>query len=370
MDRSGLPWRMIKSLRPVFFAGAAAAAWLTFSAPAATADTASDQGSLLGGISSVASTATSATDTLAGASTSVVQAAQPITAAMLPAPVAPARVPVVSVPVPAVSVPVPVVAVPSVPLPATPVTTAPAPAAPSPTGLVQPVRGGVTDVVDDVIAAVPVVNQVVPEGPVASVTAPVVSAAETAVTDAVVPDAAGALPVVDQVIEPVRDIVDVDVDAPLPLPLAPLSSAPADPLDGTSEPSASLKPAADTAGFPAIGSASAEGLQAGQEGPLTPAATLLTAPGGGAALPLNAAAVSSGTPELPAGGESPASGWLPAAAGSGSGSGSSSSGSSGGAAAWLTASTIDLPLTGDAPVSGPLQHAPAPVSLEPGCSPD
>jgi hypothetical protein len=52
LGSTGLHWRALRPLRPLLLAGAAAMAWLALSAPAATADTASDSGSLPGGLGS------------------------------------------------------------------------------------------------------------------------------------------------------------------------------------------------------------------------------------------------------------------------------------------------------------------------------
>src|SRR6476661_6343815 len=55
MADAGLSWSVLRPLRPVFLAGAAALAWLAFSAPAADANNPHDQSSLLGGIASTVS---------------------------------------------------------------------------------------------------------------------------------------------------------------------------------------------------------------------------------------------------------------------------------------------------------------------------
>ncbi|WP_146069218.1 hypothetical protein, partial [Arthrobacter sp. ZGTC412] len=168
MAKARSSWR---ALRPVFLAGAATLTWLTFSSPAASADVLSDTTSLLGGVSSSVS---SVTDKLAGS-----------------APAAPA---------------------------------APAVAAPS-AGLLRPVVGQVSGLADNIVAAVPVVSQVVPAGAVKVIAAPIAGVADgatAAVVNVVVPPVAGAVPVLEPVVEPVADLVTGTAPLPVAVPELPV----------------------------------------------------------------------------------------------------------------------------------------------------
>lgn len=308
MESARLPWR---ALRPLLLAGAAATAWLALSAPAAGADSAADSGSLLGGISSSVSS-------IAG--TAATQA-------------------------PAVAA-----------LPAQPVT-------PEPEDLLQPLTGPATGTVDYLIEAVPVVNQIVPAGTVGTVTAPVVTAADTIVAEAahtVLPAASDALPVLDPILEPVEELMSGIGSLPL----------------GESEavtPGLAVVPDISTfdGGFgtdvePALGglfnaAADSSGLSVTPES----AASFPTAPGS-----VRSSTAPAGSLESPGNGEAPPGPHeLPAAPGSGSGT-SQSSGAGPGGSAWLSTFHLDVPLTGVFRVSGPLQNSPAPVSFDPGSSPD
>ncbi|WLQ05131.1 hypothetical protein [Arthrobacter oryzae] len=312
-----LSWR---ALRPVLLAGAAATAWLTLSAPAASANAASDPGSLVGGVSSsVSSVAEAATspvgDILAAAASSPTAVAAP----------------------PGVTV-----------LPAQPSSTEPA-------GLVQPLTGAV----DHVIAAVPVVNQIVPTGNISAVTAPVIDAADgivAGIAQEVLPAAGDTLPVLEPVVEPVSDLLD-GVDSLPDNIAAPVLTVPDAAGGASNTPAAALPLRADTesAGGPAaayVTSMAVAPFSAADSG------TLRSVP------------AETGSVESPGPREgSPGPAEIPAVPGSGSGSGQSSSGGAGGAA-WLSTFYLDVPLTGVFPVSGPLQNAPTPVSFDPGSTPD
>ncbi|MBP1137235.1 hypothetical protein JOE31_003467 [Arthrobacter sp. PvP023] len=331
MESAGFPWR---ALRPLLLAGAAATAWLTLSAPAASADTASDSASLLGSVSSSVSSVTAAAinpveDVLAAAVPGV-RTDAPVDEAVLPA----------------------------------------QPSSAEPAGLLQPLTGAATGPVDYLIEVVPVVNQIVPSGTVGAVTAPVTAAADgivTGIAEEVLPIAGDALPVLDPVVEPVGDLLagvgplpGPEVLIPnLPVPdIAAADDATADSIAPARVPpvSADAPSASDLPAAPAT-STSAMSKSAASFHPSGPG-TLQTAPvqAGILADPLPR----DGTP-------SPA--VLPAVPGSGSGSSQSQGGGAGGAA-WLSAFHLDVPLTVVLPVSGPLQSAPAPVSFDPGSSPD
>lgn len=334
MESARFPWR---TLRPLLLAGAAATAWLTLSAPAANADSTSDPGSLLGGISSslssVAGTAaTPVNDTLA----SVVHAVRPE------------------------AVQAPSVAAPAVAAPPT------RPVVPEPAGLLQPLTGAATGTVDYLIEAVPVVNQIVPSGTVGTVTAPAVAAADTIATEAahtVLPAASEALPVLEPVLEPVGELLPGTHTLSPPIPgseaLAPSLAAVTDSsaFDGGSGTGAGPAPGARfgadlLSSGPSVTSEHAVSLPVANLG----SARSSTSPAGNFESPGNA-------------GGAPVPHEPPAVPGSGSGT-SQSSGAGPGGSAWLSTFHLNVPLTGVFPVSGPLQSSPAPVSFDPGSSPD
>lgn len=334
MESARLPWR---TLRPLLLAGAAATAWLALSAPAASADSTSDSGSPLGGISSSVSS-------VAG------KAAAPVneTLASVVAVVRPDAVPAPAAAAPAVAAP-----------PAQPV-------AQQPAGLLQPLAGTATGTVDYLIDAVPVLNQIVPGGTVGTVTAPVVAAADSVVAEAaqaVLPAASDALPVLEPVLEPVDELISGVDTLPIPLPaieavasgLAAMTDSPA--LDG------GFGIAAGPAQNEPFGAARvSSGLSSTPASPQTlPHANLgsthsSSPPAGALEYPVN-------------GGGTPDPRELPAVPGSGSGT-SQSSGAGPGGSACLSTFHLDVPLTGVFPVGGPLQNSPAPVSFDPGSSPD
>ncbi len=319
MESARSPWR---TLRTLILAGAAATAWLALSAPAANAESTPDSGSLLGtissSVSSVAGTAaTPVNDTLASVRQTV---AEP-----------PAQL-----------------------------------AAPEPAGRLQPLTGAATGTVDYFIDAVPVVNQIVPSGTSGTVTSPVIAAADTFAADAahaVLPAAGDALPVLEPVLEPVDELLTGTDTLPLPLPgseaLAPGLAAVTDSsaFDGGFGTEVGPAPGVQLGAIPLSYRLS-----------LTPESTLsLPVANLGSA---RSSAAPAWSPESPGNGDGTAGPYeLPAVPGSGSGT-SQSSGAGPGGPAWLSTFHLDVPLTGVFPVSGPLQNSPAPVSFDPGSSPD
>lgn len=290
-------WR---ALRPLLLAGAATAAWLTFSASAATADSTSDPGSLLGG-------ATSSVSSLAA------PLAQPAAA-----------------PLEGGSPP------------------------PPPSGLLEPVVGDVAGTADQLIAAAPVVGNVLPPDTVKAAAVPVVGVTESAayaVIEAVAAPVVEALPVLEPALQPVVDLVHEAV----PIVSATLTGPAADGIPIDSSASAST------------GAAAAESAAAAGE----PADVA----GNGVFLGLEVQAVSSTFVSASAKDHTVAPGnpWdrpntPPAPAGPASGAANGASPS--GPAAWLDESGISLPDSGSHPLSGQTPHAPSPVSFDPGSSPD
>lgn len=297
----------LRALRPVFLAGAAALTWLTFSASTASADTLSDATTLLGGVTGSVS---SVTEKL---------------------PVAPA---------PATPKPEPV----------------------SSPGLLTPLVGDASGLADQLVYSVPVVNHVVPAEAVSVISVPIAQAADAAaaeVTEAVISPVAEALPVLDPVLQPVLDLVTGSAPLAVELPDLPLVSG-----DGESPASAGTVPAgveaastAPTSAIPFVEAASATGV----------------APVGGVALASSASWTSVDRPDSaqdqPTADPSPAPSQAPAVPASGTGSSAASAGSYG-AAAWLSAFNFDTSAPGAIRAADISDHAPAPVSFDPGSRPD
>lgn len=352
MANTGLSWSVLRPLRPVFLAGAAALTWLALSAPAADANNPHDQSSPLGGIASTVSSAGN------GAGNGLGNAAGGAAAALVPDHSADAA----SEPVNAV------------PVNAEPVTE---PVTPTPETVLAPVVSGITEPVDTFLGELPAPD-ILPPDPVAIVTDPVVALADTAIadiTDTVVQPVTDTLPVdlpvepisdvltgtpplTTPVVTPITDVLDVVDDVVALADQAPLLPAPLD------------APVARTGGT-GVGTAYSPGvsLLAATAASESPSAHLANSGSSGSGDSPGS------SPALPSGGGSPAGGGTQTPEGlfpaspSGSGSGQSSGGPAA-SAAWLSSPFEYLPLTGIVPVSGHLQHIPSPVAIDPGSSPD
>ncbi|WP_307429367.1 hypothetical protein [Pseudarthrobacter defluvii] len=324
MARLSSPWR---ALRPALIAGAAAVTWLSLSSTAASADTGPDASSLLGGVTSSVSSLT-----------------HELADAVSPAPAGSPSGPAVQ------------------------------------SGLLQPVVSPVSGPADNLIASVPLVDQVVPAGTVSSVSTPLTEVADgvaAGVVQVVVDPAAEAVPVLEPVLQPVSDLLTGAAPLPLPLPGQSVEAVQVE------VPAAETPAPADARASAAA--ATAEDQQSPTETAQAAAELASTPPAASSAhLDSRSAAGHAGTwvlqsdvsalidpaadLPLPADPESlPAQ--VPAVPGSGTGSSGSSGGPSG-AAAWLSPFDFDFDrpcadLPGD--VS---EHAPAPVSFDPGSSPD
>ncbi|QHK21924.1 hypothetical protein GU243_22170 [Pseudarthrobacter psychrotolerans] len=216
---------------------------------------------------------------------------------------------------------------------------------------------------DQLIAAVPVVKTVVPAGTVTALAVPVAAAVDTAADDLVetiAPPLTDAAPVLAPVLRPVVDLVDTTVpSSPVTLPaLLPLEeiAVTGDLSTVTDAPGAATAAAGHTADATADSPGTSENsLKVDGLSPLpVPAGTEMHA--AHAEGPWTA---DPSTPPAPA----------PAGPASGAGSGASSSGPSG-SAAWLEDFDFNLPHKGSFPISGSSEHAPSPVSFDPGSSPD
>jgi hypothetical protein len=318
MAGNSSPWR---ALRPVFLAGAATLTWLTFSASAASADTLPDAASLLGGVTSSLSSVTEKLPDAVAAAPGV-SAADPV----------------------------------------------------SSPGLLQPLAGGVSGLADQIISTVPVVNQVVPAGTVSAVAVPAAQAvdAKTAgVVNAATPPVVEALPVLEPVLQPVADLVTGNTALPLPLPeehvVAPNDEIPAQAPATAQSPAAPEPPVTTTGQADSEATATSGAIEA--SGTTTPSAGSVAATV--AQLPLQAVVFAPDiTEEQPRTGDPwSAPAQAPPASGSGPGSGTTSTGSSG-SAGCLSLFTFDPSLTGAVRAGETSERLPAPVSFDPGSSPD
>ncbi|WP_223253105.1 hypothetical protein [Arthrobacter sp. AFG7.2] len=225
--------------------------------------------------------------------------------------------------------------------------------------------GDVSDRADHIASSsLPLVTHVVPAGTVSVLADPIAQFADAAAAEVVnvaVPPVADALPVLDPVLQPVGDAVTGDVVLPLP---APLEMAPVE-VRAEAVTAAREAPAAEPAATAAMFvvsdlAATGESLASGT--------TMILAeqpePRPAAPVAPDFAEEQPGTVE-----PSPAPAQVPSAPGSGTGSSVSSAASSG-AAAWLNHFTFIPPMTGSVSAGETSEHAPAPVSFDPGSSPD
>ena len=352
MASSLSPWSALRPLRPVLLAGAAAVAWLSFSAPAAEASTQQGQDALLGAITAPAASASTGTNN-PGLTKQALKAIDSIAAATQPD-------------------------VPTVPVLAAPSKAVPSGAAPAPAEYVPSL---VSEIVAPVEAAANTLtsSEILP----AQVTAPVASLADTAVdrvaeavTQTVVEPVAEAAPVLAPPLNSISDVVSPA--PPLIEPVAPVrqigeeidsaaavdvpEALPAAPSSGSSnQGEGATQSAASTAN-------TAPGNTGIRDGFSSVNSTLFAA--SGPAMAAQSLLALSGNEGTPAGDNKRLGPLLPTPPpGSGSGNGQSSGGPFV-SAAWITSPFQHLPSAGLLPVYGPLQHVPSPIALEPGSSPD
>ncbi|WP_461163522.1 hypothetical protein [Arthrobacter sp. R4-81] len=212
-----------------------------------------------------------------------------------------------------------------------------------------------------------------PDDAVTNVTSPVRIAAEGAVgglAEAVIPPVTEAIPVLQPVLAPVADVISGG-HVTLPEPVAGVvtefvgqTAIPGpdfpDVSDAAGDPEAALPDIAEPSASAAAPNVTAA-FATGATGRFWSASMLAHTSGG------SGVSGQTGPPDGSNGPPGPET--VPAVPGSGSGSGQSSGGSSGGAAC-LTDVSLNLPQPGSTAADGPPQHAPAPVSLDPGSSPD
>jgi hypothetical protein len=262
--------------------------------------------------------------------------------------------------------------------------------------VIAPVVADIVEPVDAALGGLPL-GGAVPDGTLAGVTGPVASVADGALADTaetIVPPVAEVVKPVAEVAKPVTDVVSpVTETLPVELPVEPVTDVLTQTPPLTAPNTSPAKNVvtgivADPERLPAVvrtetgqgnaNSVASPGMAAGASLvsalPVEPAAGP-PAPVSHAAAP-KAANPAASAPKVPAGGDAPSGGdgtpspeaLLPSPA-SGSGSGTSSGGPSA-SAAWLNSPFEHLPLMGFVPVSGPLQHVPSPVAIDPGSSPD
>ncbi|GAA3404880.1 hypothetical protein [Pseudarthrobacter polychromogenes] len=305
----------------MFLAGAATLTWLTFSASAASADTLQDATSLLGGVTG---------------SVSSVAEELPLSVASL----------------------------------ADPAPAASAPAPDSSTGLLQPLAGEVSGLADQIVSSVPFVNNVIPAGTVSVIAVPVAESVDVAVAEAVeavIQPVTEILPVLEPALQPVEDLVSAGPGLPelpvaVPDDMAPSAAVPG-PIQALAPTSVAVAtPPAASAEPASTGIFEVPGTGTPAAGPVDVATTYVALQT--AVLVPN---VSEGQPGAADPSTAPAQ--APPAPGSATGSSTTSAASSG-AAAWLSPFDLNLPTTGVVLAGEFSEHAPAPVSFDPGSSPD
>jgi hypothetical protein len=239
--------------------------------------------------------------------------------------------------------------------------------------LLQPVVGSLTGAVDNLVATVPVVNQVVPHHTVTNAVSPVSSAVDDAagnLAEAIIPPASETIPALEPVLDPIADVISGG-EVTLPEPVAGIVT------ELVGEPTASVPNLLDSGAAPVEASALPGSADSDSSAGSSNATTTSTTGFIGAlwqpSVSLGDTSGEAGISAVtgPYGGDNgpPGPEVIPAVPGSGSSSGQSSGASSGGAAC-LTDVFLNLPQPGSTPASESLQHAPAPVSFDPGSSPD
>jgi hypothetical protein len=216
------------------------------------------------------------------------------------------------------------------------------------------------------------VNQVVPAGTVSAVAVPVaqvVDAKTAGVVNAATPPVAEALPVLEPVLQPVADLVTGNAALPLPEEpvVAPDNEIPAQAPAAGQSPAAPELPVT-TAGQPdSEVTAISDAIEVSDTTTPSAGSVVVTVAHPSLQATVFAADVAEEQPRTGDPWSAPAQ--APPASGSGPGSSSSSTGSSG-SAACLSLFTFDLPLAGAVRAGETSERLPAPVSFDPGSSPD
>ncbi|UUL76702.1 hypothetical protein NG819_02720 [Pseudarthrobacter sp. Fe7] len=313
-------------LRPLLLAVAVAAGWIALSAVGASADSSTSSDPLLGAATSTLGSVTASVTHKAADSPEPVMANAAAKPTVAPASTIPTRA-----------------------------------AAP----VLRPAVEEVTALTDDVVQDVPVVNTVVPAGTVTSVVAPAVGTVDGAVgatVGAVTPVAGAVLAPLAPVLEPVIGAVPLPV--PMPAAAEPTAAPPALPASGDvpkvvdGAPASAAEMAAESAGAAAVSARPFPEISLGRSlacGPQTKPAT---------ATPL---VLGAAPQDAPFRGPSNS---LPGTTGVATGGSSPSGGNGSAMPAWMGGYNLQVPADGMVPVQGGWRAAPAPLSFDPGSSPD
>lgn len=325
-------WR---SLRPVLLAAAAATSWLALSAPAATADTAPEPLTLVKSAgSSLVATTTSAADHTGSRLVQLKSEQPPSLSGSDPVTVFPAALPMLS-----------------------------------------PIVSDVTASADGLLHSVPAVISRSSADPAAILTDPAVALA-SAVADvastAVLPVASTLTGVLDPVAKPIVDHGLRSVPSPLPGETAALPQVL---LGGGTGPGGARSVLAASTQEETAPSSAHILADAESESTRTPVSSSEAGGAGGESVnrrPFQspAAVAGSAAPEFPTEGGPDALFYpVPAVPGSGA-TGSGNSGGGPSVPGWLSNHHLMIPSTPASPVGGAALRAPAPVSFDPGSSPD
>ncbi|MHC6219903.1 hypothetical protein [Arthrobacter sp. MMS24-S77] len=311
--------RLLHVLRSVMLAGAGAVVWLALSSTAANADSGSaNNHTLLGGAESAV------TNVVHNATAGIIGSVAPASVASVPAPTV-------------ASAPAPVIHLPVAQVPATVVHELPR----------------LTQAIDRSAASTPIVNDIIHEGTVGAVTAPVLSPAASAVGG--VGSGVGAL--VGDALSPALDAVGSTVDA-LPIGSLPITIPGGVGTGGTpsEQPSVpTIAPLAQAVAVPLVSLAGTNGPPGLRKAPWN--ATLQYV---GYANPA--------VPGSPSDGKFPDG--TPGSSDGGNGSAALPSNPSGAATAWLPSMNLFYPFAGALVSTAAAGRVPAPVSFDPGSSPD
>lgn len=249
-----------------------------------------------------------------------------------------------------------------------------------PTPSVAPVFQDVTSLTDQALQSLPMVNKVLPAGTVPAVLDPVASTADhvvdSTVGGTVVPVTEAVLTPLDPVLAPVTGVIPVPPAAPAEPPGLPVIPELIDPAGVIAAPAplpAPEVPAAEGSAPVSDSAPAAVQPPTGINAPAAPSAHdfSLAAAGQHHSPAPAAATVAAASEELPV----PAPGHIPGeplvgTPASTTGGAGTSGGNGPAGPAWLSSHSFHFPAAGTAAVDGRLLTAPAPVSFDPGSSPD
>ncbi|WP_045731134.1 hypothetical protein [Pseudarthrobacter chlorophenolicus] len=250
-----------------------------------------------------------------------------------------------------------------------------------PTPSLAPVVQDVTTLTDKAVQSLPVVNKVVPAGTVPAVLDPVASTVDhvvdSTVGGTVVPVTEAVLTPLDPVLAPVTGVIPVPPTEAVEPPAIPVTPDLADPAGAVPVPALLPAPEVPAAeGSAPVSDSAPAPAQPASTAVNAPAASpahdfSLTAAGQPHSLAPAAATVAAASGELPV----PAPGHIPGeplvgTPASTTGGAGTSGGNGPAGPAWLSTYNFHVPADGTAAVEGLILAAPAPVSFDPGSSPD